>query len=466
MRITLLGTGSADGWPNPFCRCRSCSTERSAGRSRRPSAALVDGSVLIDAGPTTPHLPPGLDLADVEHVVLTHGHPDHLHPAFLLTRDWTHPSRTLQVWGPSGAINLCRDWIGPQSAVELHVVGPGDHLALGTAAGPVEVEIFAARHGHGNGDALADEAVLPLIRGTDATTVLYATDTGAFDPSEHGLPTQAVDVLLIDATFGDTHDHGTGHLDLQTLPPFLDVLRGHGIVGPSTRVLATHMSHHNPPTEELRSRLTPIGVEVPDDFTVIDTKERDDVDGASGKTLILGGARSGKSAHAESLLVARPHVRYIATGGSREDDPEWQARIDAHRRRRPATWSTEETTDLVEILGSAREPLLIDCLALWLTAELDYRNAWQRLDDGQWQQLLDELDPVIATLGEAVGRCEAEVVLVSNEVGMGVVPTTPGGRLFQDLLGRTNRAVADHCDDVVLIVAGRALALTTAEGSP
>ena len=74
MRITLLGTGSADGWPNPFCGCPSCEAERDGGRSRAPSSALVDDCLLIDCGPTTPHLPAGTDvsLQRIEHAVDDH----------------------------------------------------------------------------------------------------------------------------------------------------------------------------------------------------------------------------------------------------------------------------------------------------------------------------------------------------------------------------------------------------------
>lgn len=455
MRVTLLGTGSADGWPNPFCSCRSCDRERRSGRTRRPSSALVDDVILLDCGPTTPHLPPPLDLTQVEHVLITHGHPDHLHPAFLLTRSWVPESGPLHVWGPASAIDLCRDWCAPQAEEFLHVVRPGDQITLPTAHGAVDVRVLAARHDHGNGDIHAAEAVLYSLTSLDGSSLLYATDTGPFEPTAVGLPTVAHDVVLIDATFGDTLDHGTGHLDLATLPAQLDALREHGSITDTTRVLATHLSHHNPPTDELRPRLAALGVELPEDFMTIDTRGR-----SPQHTLLLGGARSGKSRHAESLLAEHPDVTYIATGGTRADDPEWELRVAAHRARRPATWATAETTDVVPVLSDVEGPCLIDCLALWLTAHLDELDAWQRWEAGERDAVIAEARIRIDDLCAAVARHPGDVVVVSNEVGMGIVPATPAGRLFRDLLGIANIAMADACDRTLLVVAGRTLDLT------
>jgi adenosylcobinamide kinase/adenosylcobinamide-phosphate guanylyltransferase len=458
VRIALLGTGSADGWPNPFCTCASCSAERAVGRTRRPSAALVDGALLIDCGPTTPHLPAPLLLADVEHVLLTHGHPDHLHPAFLLTRAWAHARHDLHVWGPASAIELCRDWCGPQDPVQLHTVAPGEELHLPTRRGAIHVQALPARHGHGNGDLLASEALLYAVRATDGRALLYATDTGPFDPAEIGLPAHVFDVVLLDATFGNTSDHGTGHLDLQTLPEQIEVLRRHGSIGAATRVYATHLSHHNPPTSALRIELAAMGMELPEDYDVIDT---DGSRQASRRTLVLGGARSGKSAYAEALLAHRTDVTYAATGGARDEDPEWQERIDAHRQRRPSTWTTVETTDLRTVLD-AEGPVLVDCIALWLTAQLDELDAWARTDAGDREGVLTEARGRIDALADAVSQHTGDVVLVSNEVGMGVVPSTSSGRLFRDLLGIANIALASACDRTVLVVAGQPLEITRA----
>lgn len=456
MRLTLLGTGSADGWPNPFCRCDSCRAERADGRTRRPSSALVDGVILIDAGPTTPHLPPHLDLTDVEHVLLTHGHPDHLHPAFLLTRDWTRPEKVLHVWGPASAIALCRDWCGPQSRVELHEVQAGDEVSLSTRVGGYRVRAVQARHAHGDGDIHAEQALLHLVTTPDDSTLLYATDTGPFDPADVALPPGTVDVVIIDATFGDTLAHGTGHLDLATLPEQVESLRAHGTIGEGTRVVATHLSHHNPPSRDLRPRLATIGIELPEDFDVIDTSRHGD---HPHRTLVLGGTRSGKSSYAEEGFRACPNVTYVATGGTRDGDVEWQARVDAHRARRPSTWSTLETTDIAGALSHAVGPVLVDCLALWLTAQLDDLDAWSRLDAGEWSTLLDDGRQRIDNLIDALRCSQHDVTLVSNEVGMSVVPMTPAGRLFSDLLGILNVQVSSVCHRTVLMVAGRPMVL-------
>ncbi|GIF04507.1 bifunctional adenosylcobinamide kinase/adenosylcobinamide-phosphate guanylyltransferase [Actinoplanes siamensis] len=165
--------------------------------------------------------------------------------------------------------------------------------------------------------------------------------------------------------------------------------------------------------------------------------------------LVLGGIRSGKSAFAEALVADAPAVRYVATAVGGEDDPEWLARIEEHQRRRPQSWSTEETgadpTALTELLSSAgpEDTLLVDDLGGWVAAVLD--PARQPNDD--------EAD--VTALAAAVRACRARVVLVSPEVGLSLVPVTPVGRAFADALGTTNQALAAACDGVVLVVAGQ-----------
>jgi adenosylcobinamide kinase / adenosylcobinamide-phosphate guanylyltransferase len=168
------------------------------------------------------------------------------------------------------------------------------------------------------------------------------------------------------------------------------------------------------------------------------------------RTLVLGGTRSGKSGYAEELLPADAPVRYLATARRRPGDTEWDARIDAHRARRPQGWTTVEEPDVGALVRAGGGPLLVDDLATWLTGVLDDVGAWDRPVD---------ITPRVDALVDAVRAAPGRVVLVSAEVGLGVVPSTPAGRLFRDELGALNAALARVCDEVVLLVAGLPLHL-------
>ncbi len=165
---------------------------------------------------------------------------------------------------------------------------------------------------------------------------------------------------------------------------------------------------------------------------------------------MLGGTRSGKSGYAEQLLAPGAPVRYVATARHVPGDAEWTARIDAHRARRPAAWTTVEDPDVNALLRAGGGPLLVDDLATWLTGVLDDAGAWDRPVD---------ITPRVDALVDAVRAAPGRVVLVSAEVGLGVVPSTPAGRLFRDELGALNAALARVCDEVVLLVAGLPLHL-------
>lgn len=171
------------------------------------------------------------------------------------------------------------------------------------------------------------------------------------------------------------------------------------------------------------------------------------------RTLVLGGTRSGKSAHAEGLLPPGAPVRYVATARPWAGDDEWAARIAAHRARRPAGWTTVEDPDLPAYLRSDGGPVLVDDLATWLTGVLDEAGAWSAPPP------LPEVDTRVDALVDAVRGFTGRLVLVSAEVGLGVVPATRAGRLFRDGLGALNAALAAVCDEVVLLVAGLPLRL-------
>jgi adenosylcobinamide kinase/adenosylcobinamide-phosphate guanylyltransferase len=173
-------------------------------------------------------------------------------------------------------------------------------------------------------------------------------------------------------------------------------------------------------------------------------------------TLVLGGARSGKSRYAETLLRTYPEVTYVAPGPVPDgSDPDWAERIVQHQARRPAHWTTLETTDLVAVIRAAHHPVLIDCLSTWLTHLIDDIDAWQ-----DRERALSHLDLETARLLDALAATSVEIVLVTNEVGWSVVPATASGRMFRDDLGRLNAAVSAACDRVALVVAGRVLDLS------
>lgn len=171
------------------------------------------------------------------------------------------------------------------------------------------------------------------------------------------------------------------------------------------------------------------------------------------RILVTGGARSGKSWHAESLLPDRRAVTYVAPGPVGDDDPDWTARIAAHRERRPATWTTLETRAIAEALTTPG-PVLVDCLGTWLAGVLDEQELWEAPAEEVTAVVEALLDGVVAALER-----HDDVVLVTNEVGLGIVPAYRSGRLFRDLLGIVNLRVAAACNEVHLVVAGRVLVL-------
>jgi adenosylcobinamide kinase / adenosylcobinamide-phosphate guanylyltransferase len=170
---------------------------------------------------------------------------------------------------------------------------------------------------------------------------------------------------------------------------------------------------------------------------------------SSRLTLVLGGARSGKSRYAENLVMALPSPwLYVATAEAR--DSEMAERVAAHQGRRGPNWTTVETSrDIAGALAAnANIPALVDCLTLWLSNVL--------LADA-------DVDAEIEHLDEALARAAAPIVLVANEVGSGIVPDNALGRRFRDLQGLLNQRIAARADRVFLVVAGLPLTL---KGSP
>lgn len=162
-------------------------------------------------------------------------------------------------------------------------------------------------------------------------------------------------------------------------------------------------------------------------------------------TLVLGGARSGKSRQAEALAAAHAGVKYYIATAEPFDD-EMRERILLHRSQRGAGWETVEAPlDLVSAVESlGRGVVLIDCLTVWI---------------GNLMHAGRAVAPEVEKLVAALTLSEAEIIVVSNEVGLSIVPETALGRRFRDEQGRANQAVAAVADEVILVVAGLPLTL-------
>lgn len=172
---------------------------------------------------------------------------------------------------------------------------------------------------------------------------------------------------------------------------------------------------------------------------------------------MLGGARSGKSAHAEELAGTGRSVDYFATGTqpvewpSTPDERHWRDRIEWHRRRRPSHWRTVEFATARDVIPQLRSRppgtvCLVDDLGTWLTRAID--------ETAGWSGMLDPSRTLARQLVTAVAE-RPDVVVVSPEVGLGVIPSSRAGSMFRDELGILNAEIAAVCDRVVLVVAGQ-----------
>ncbi len=180
--------------------------------------------------------------------------------------------------------------------------------------------------------------------------------------------------------------------------------------------------------------------------------------------LILGGARSGKSSFAEQRAreVGGDSVLYVATAEAK--DEEMRQRAIKHRQSRPAAWQTLEAAhdigNAIRQSGTDARAILVDCLTVLTANRLvaatgEYADAF---DDPEHDPLDPAIEAVVVSEVEAIAACArelpAEVIVVSNEVGMGVVPPYELGRAYRDILGRANQVMARHADEVYLLVAG------------
>ena len=270
-------------------------------------------------------------------------------------------------------------------------------------------------------------------------------------------------------------------LDLLGDPAQLGGMRRRGIVTGATVAAVIHIDHRVTSERELTRRCGLWRAVVPADGDHIEVRAAsggprtagDTTDPAAGRphaaapaarpwrTLVLGGARSGKSAEAELRLAGEPEVTYVATAGPvRAGDAEWAARVGAHQGRRPHWWrtvETTETTDLAGVLRASTGGVLVDSIGGWLAAVLAEAGAWRRPPGDR--QVASHLAARIGDLASAWRDTRGHVVAVSDEAGSGVVPATESGRRFRDELGSLNQLLAAQSEEAVLVVAGRVLSL-------
>ncbi|CAG6395675.1 bifunctional adenosylcobinamide kinase/adenosylcobinamide-phosphate guanylyltransferase [Streptomyces cocklensis] len=399
MEVTLLGTAAPEGLPIPDCPCAACALAVGDG-ARAPGSVLVDGVVLLDLTPgvALAAARAGHSLAGLRLVLLSHPHDG---PAVEIPPGLPAPTR----------------------------VPDGQRITLITGHKVRAVPMDAPGTGYS-------------VESPDGLRLLYFPP-GCAPAGVNGTDEPPYDLVLLDAV---------------GRPDALARLRAAGAVAGTTDVVAVHLGHDAPPEPELNRRLAAYGARAVPDGTTLVAGDYHAVPDVPRRTLVLGGARSGKSAEAERRLATFPEVLYVATGGTRDGDADWADRVALHRERRPAGWRTLETRDLVPLLADASgPPLLVDCIGLWLTDVLDTEDAW---DDEAWHNgAARRVRARADELAAAWRATRRTAVAVSNEVGSGVVPATSAGRRFRDELGRLNAAMASESDHVLLLVAGLPLRL-------
>lgn len=180
--------------------------------------------------------------------------------------------------------------------------------------------------------------------------------------------------------------------------------------------------------------------------------------------LVLGGVRSGKSSYAASLAQESKHpVTYIASGAA--SDSEMKRRIEEHKKARPKNWLIIEANgEVIEALKRADQDgdlIILDCLTMFVGELIDrYQIPDDNLVD---KKIEEEICKQVDELLNVISKLKSSIIVVSNEVGMGVIPPYPSGRLFRDLTGHVNKKLAQQADEVIMLVAGIPTKLKTEE---
>jgi adenosylcobinamide kinase / adenosylcobinamide-phosphate guanylyltransferase len=290
-------------------------------------------------------------------------------------------------------------------------------------------------------------------------------------------------------------------LDLLASPAQLGQLRANGLVQPTTSVLALYTDHRVSSEQELARRCSLWAAGQAHDGQLITSRSATALVAAGvarpHRTLIIGGARSGKSTEAELRLAAEPRVTYLAAGPfpaaagpdgpgtdhgpqgdgqswpgpDGEPDTEWARRVAVHQSRRPPWWRTVESLDIAAALQQETGALLIDGIGTWLAAVMDEAGMWADEDPtaqaARQVPAADEVRPdpeevVRARIDELIGawrQTRALVVAVTDQVGSGLVPAYPAGRVFRDQLGWLNQRIAAESEVNLQVTAGRVTTL-------
>jgi adenosylcobinamide kinase / adenosylcobinamide-phosphate guanylyltransferase len=286
----------------------------------------------------------------------------------------------------------------------------------------------------------------PVVR-----TVLWAEGPGDLaDPVVEALAGTRLDGLALDLRGAE------GRPEPRRLAHALARLRAVDAVAPGADVVALGVTHDLHPGV-LATRLRRWGARVATDGSPLPSPQGP-VPTPPARILVLGPASSGKSALAEDLLAAEPSVVYVATGPlAGPADEAWARRVAAHRERRPSWWATQETRNLPALLASPGPPLLVDSLGTWVAGTMDAAGAWD--DAPGWREQVEGAVDAVVTAWRQTRR---RVVAVGEEVGWGVVPAERGTAAFREVLGALAQRLAEESEQVLLVVAGRAVELGAA----
>ncbi|GLY32814.1 bifunctional adenosylcobinamide kinase/adenosylcobinamide-phosphate guanylyltransferase [Kineosporia sp. NBRC 101731] len=507
MRLTLTGTGPAEGFPVPDCPCAVCARARRDGVTAEPARLVsssgweisVDGVVTVTgAHPAGGMIDTGLEEEDFPAAVPAVNSPDsptgsgpqpvasprhpvprhpvstlhELEPGRVLTLDGATPGTRFEALGEGVVLIRAADltvvWAPQAGAIGDLTIDALAALSTGSPPTPPPADDLPADP-RPTGPLSSD----PL----SAADLLPAADLLSADPQATGsLPTgprsvnRPPDALIL----GPEPESSAPSGEMPSLGCARTIarLRARGVIGEHTRCLLVGFGHRETHPARLQACLPAWGAEL----AVAGTAPGLPHPQSSplprlGRVLVLGGSGSGKSAFAEQLLSAAPEVVYLATGpkpvrsgeetpstgdGSspteHPEDDEWASRVRRHQERRPDWWSTLETIDVAGPLTGDGRAILLDSVGTWLSGVLDRCGAWD--DRPGWKE---QLDAETETLLRAWRERSGPLVAVSDEVGWSIVPSTESGRLFRDQLGRLNGKLAEASEDVHVIVAGRLL---------